>query len=64
MRWVILLLLIGLTGCAWSRPIYFRNEAAGKIIVCGPFTHRDVLAGKEKACIQRAAEEGYVRYRN
>jgi hypothetical protein len=63
-RWVIVLGLIGLTGCAWSRPIYFKNPSNGFTVVCGPFTHRDIAAGKEKACIQKAAEDGFVRYRN
>jgi hypothetical protein len=64
MRWVILLGLIGLAGCAWSRPIYFKNPSNGLTVVCGPYTHRDVAAGKQQACIKKAADDGFIRYRN
>ncbi len=64
MRWVVIVALIGLSGCAWSRPIYFKNPSNGLTEICGPFTHRDVVAGKEQACIQRAAQDGFVRIKN
>ena len=64
MRWLMLLSAIGLAGCAYTRPIYFKNPVNGLTVICGPYTHRDIAAGKQKACIQKAAEEGLVRYRN
>jgi hypothetical protein len=57
------LCLIGLTACAISRPIYLRNEATGKTVVCGPFFRSELRLGKEQDCLQRAADEGYVRVR-
>jgi hypothetical protein len=59
-----LLSLLGLTSCAYTRPIYFKNPANGLIVTCGPYTHRDVNAGKQQLCVQRAAEEGLIRIRN
>jgi hypothetical protein len=64
MRWLVILGLIGLTSCAYTRPIYFKNQSTGLVVVCGPFTHRDVQLGREQACIQKAAEDGLIRVRN
>lgn len=57
------LCLMGLTACAISRPIYLKNEATGKTVVCGPFFKSELRDGKEQDCLQKAAEEGYVRVR-
>jgi len=62
--WAMMIALLCLTGCAYTRPIYFKNPSNGLTVVCGPFTHRDVQQGKEKLCIQKAADEGYIRVAN
>jgi len=64
MRWLLVVALLCLTSCAYTRPIYFKNPYSGLTVVCGPFTHRDVQAGREQACIQKAAEDGLIRVRN
>ena len=64
LRCLALLGLLGLASCAYTRPIYFKNPANGLIVTCGPYTHRDVDAGKQQLCIQKAAEEGLIRIRN
>ena len=64
LRGIVLLGLLGLTSCAYTRPIYFKNPSNGMIVTCGPYTHRDVNAGKQQLCIQHAAEEGLIRIRN
>ena len=61
---IALLGLLGVAGCAYTRPIYFKNPSNGMIVTCGPYTHRDVQAGKQNLCIQRAAEDGLIRIRN
>lgn len=64
MRWLALVFLLGLTSCAYTRPIYFKNPYTGLEVICGPFTHRDVQLGRDQACIQKAAEDGLIRVRN
>lgn len=64
LRCIAVLGLLGLASCAYTRPIYFKNPSNGLIVTCGPYTHRDLDAGKQNLCVQHAAEEGLIRIRN
>ena len=62
MRWgLALLLLVSLSACNYGTQTFLKDPQSGKIVICGPYPHRDTAAMDEQNCLKTAESQGYVR---
>lgn len=65
MRIFAVLMLLVLTGCLTTDPIYLRHPQTGKTVQCGPYDsralHAQASAIREGQCTEDFRAQGYVR---
>jgi hypothetical protein len=65
MRWVVVFSALALLACSHTDPVYMKNAATGKVVVCGPYKNNDfnatAAATHEQQCIQDYKEQGFLR---